>query len=233
METLLCSSASGLEIPVLAILQADKDRQEERDEAQMIAAIIGGETELYHDLIQPYEALVYRTGFKMLGSQADAEDVAQETFLRAYRKLASFRFGARFSTWLVSIALNEARGRLRKQKVRSTTSIDSFHEHAAWSPALLIRDKRVGPLEAVEHDELRSLLLQAISELPAHYEQVLRMHVFDEQSVKLTAQAIRASEEVVKTRLYRARRLLRKKLEFYRQRRAGSTRLDEYLALHC
>ena len=86
----------------------------DRDEAEMIASILAGDTEHYHELIRPYERRVYKMALSLMKNQADAEDVAQESFLKAFRKLADFRGQAKFSTWLISITLNEARGRLRQ-----------------------------------------------------------------------------------------------------------------------
>jgi RNA polymerase sigma-70 factor (ECF subfamily) len=84
-------------------------------EAATIAAILLGETHRFHDLIRPYERTVYLMALSRLQNEADAEDAAQEAFLKAYRNLASFRAESKFSTWLISIALNEVRSRLRKR----------------------------------------------------------------------------------------------------------------------
>jgi RNA polymerase sigma-70 factor (ECF subfamily) len=83
-----------------------------RDEARMIASILAGDTQLYHQLIRPYERSVYMMALSYMKNEADAEDVAQEAFLKAFHHLATFRAEAKFSTWLIGIALNEARSRL-------------------------------------------------------------------------------------------------------------------------
>src|SRR6201999_1190455 len=85
----------------------------DRDEAQMIAAILAGDVQLFHELIRPYERRVYLMALSFLKNEPDAEDAAQESFLKAYRNLKSFRGESKFGTWLVSIALNEARSRIR------------------------------------------------------------------------------------------------------------------------
>ncbi len=89
-----------------------KPATEPRDEAQIIAAILAGDTQLYHQLIRPYERSVYMMALSYMKNEADAEDVAQEAFLKAFHHLATFRAEAKFSTWLIGIALNEARSRL-------------------------------------------------------------------------------------------------------------------------
>src|SRR5260370_36356504 len=85
-----------------------------RAEAEMIAAILAGDTQLYHELIRPHERSVYMMALSYMKNEADAEDVAQEAFLKAFHHLATFRAEAKFSTWLLGIALNEARSRLRR-----------------------------------------------------------------------------------------------------------------------
>jgi RNA polymerase sigma-70 factor, ECF subfamily len=92
------------------------------DEARMIASILAGDKQLYHELIRPYERSVYMMALSCLKNEADAEDVAQEAFLRAFYHLGSFRTEAEFSTWLIGIALNQARSRLRREGARNHTT---------------------------------------------------------------------------------------------------------------
>ena len=82
------------------------------NEAGLIARILAGEKELFHELIRPYERMVYLTLFAIVKNEAEAEDGAQEAAIKAYRYLASFRGEAKFSTWLTTIAINEGRKRL-------------------------------------------------------------------------------------------------------------------------
>src|SRR6202035_134317 len=111
---------------------------EVRDEGQMITAIIAGNSQLFHELIRPYERRVYAMALSFLHNEADAEDAAQEAFLKAFRKLASFRGEAKFGTWLISITLNEARSRIRSKKVMQTESLDDPPENQGpATPALL------------------------------------------------------------------------------------------------
>jgi RNA polymerase sigma-70 factor (ECF subfamily) len=102
-----------------------------RDEARMIALILGGDTEQYHELIRPYERSVYKMALSFMKNESDAEDVAQEAFLKAFRKLSDFRGQAKFSTWLISITLNEARGRLRRQATVRMESLDESPEEGS------------------------------------------------------------------------------------------------------
>ena len=183
-----------------------------RTEAEMIAAILAGETQLYHELIRPYERNVYLMALSYMKNEADAEDVTQETFLRAFRNLASFRGEARFSTWLISIALNEARIRLRHQSVVRMESLDESHnEDNTLSPALL-RHWREIPSEIVERAEVRKLIHAAIEALPSIYREVFVLRDVEELSINETAQALTISIPSVKVRLHRARIMLQKQL---------------------
>src|SRR5438445_13154949 len=85
-----------------------------RTETGLIARILTGEKELFHELIRPYERMVYVTLFSIVRNETEAEDGAQAAIISAYRHLASFRGDAKFSTWLTTIAINEGRKRLRK-----------------------------------------------------------------------------------------------------------------------
>jgi RNA polymerase sigma-70 factor, ECF subfamily len=183
-----------------------------RDETQMIASILEGDTEQYHALIHPYERRVYRVALSFMRNEFDAEDVAQETFLKAFRNLASFRGQAKFSTWLISITLNEARGRLRHQSgVRMESLSERPEEGGHVSPALL-RDWREVPSESLERKEVREMLNAAINGLSPLYREVFLLRDVEELSIEETARALSISTGVVKIRLHRARLMLQKQL---------------------
>jgi RNA polymerase sigma-70 factor (ECF subfamily) len=129
-----------------------------RDEPRMITAILGGESHLFHDLIRPYERSVYVMALSFLKNEADAEDVAQEAFLKAYRSLSDFRGESKFGTWLISITLNEARSRLRRAKTTAMESLDEAPEDQGHISPALLRDWREIPSEALERQEIRHLI---------------------------------------------------------------------------
>ena len=141
----------------------------------MIAKIIAGDSQLFHELIRPYEHRVYVMALSFLHNEADAEDAAQEAFLKAFRNLSSFRGEAKFGTWLVSITLNEARSRIRSRNTIKTESLDEpADDQGHISPALL-RDWKEIPSEALERKEVRLLLQQAITALPLIYREVFQL----------------------------------------------------------
>lgn len=184
-----------------------------RLEAELIARIVAGEKELFHELVRPYERMVYLTVFSIVKNEADAEDGAQEAVINAYRHLSSFRAEAKFSTWLTTIAINEGRKRLRKTKGVAEDSLDAQEQEKEgdYTPQPLT-DWREIPLEALERKELREALRKAVAELPTIYRQVFTLRDLEELNIEETSQALGIHAGVVKVRLHRARIMLQKKL---------------------
>jgi RNA polymerase sigma-70 factor (ECF subfamily) len=185
---------------------------ESRDEAQIIASILAGNTHEFHDLIRPHERSVYVMALSLLQNEADAEDAAQEAFLKAFRNLANFRGDAKFSTWLISIALNEARSRLRSRKNVKIESLDESPDGESQVSPALLRDWREIPSEALERKEIRQLLQHAVADLPSIYREVFLLRDVEELSVNESAEALGITVASVKVRLHRARIMLQKKL---------------------
>jgi RNA polymerase sigma-70 factor (ECF subfamily) len=189
-----------------------KEALSTRDEVQMIASILAGDTQQYHELIRPYERSVYKMALSFMKDEADAEDVAQEAFLKAFRKLADFRGQARFSTWLISITLNEARSRLRRQNTLRTESLDETPEEGGHISPALLRDWREVPSEALERKEICAILEDAIANLSPLYRDVLLLRDVEEFSIEETAAALTITPGTVKVRLHRARMMMQKEL---------------------
>jgi RNA polymerase sigma-70 factor, ECF subfamily len=183
-------------------------------EAALIRRVNEGERELFYDLVRPYERNIYLAAFSMVKNEADAEDLAQEAVLKALRALPGFRGEAKFSTWIISIVLNEGRMRLRRDRLASFQSIDEkpeTNDGGDYTPAFLT-DWREIPSEALERSEIRQILHEAIASLPEAYRQVLIMRDIEEMSIQETAQALGLTEGTVKIRLFRARMMLQKAL---------------------
>ena len=185
---------------------------EVRDEAQMIAKILAGDSQLFHELIRPYERRVYVMALSFLHNEADAEDAAQEAFLKAFRNLASFRGEAKFGTWLISITLNEARSRIRHRDTIKMESLDEPPDDQGPNTPALLRDWKEIPSEALERKEIRLLLQRAITALPLIYREVFQLRDIEQLSVNEAAAALGISIAAVKVRLHRARMMLQKKL---------------------
>jgi RNA polymerase sigma-70 factor (ECF subfamily) len=192
-------------------------------DAGLIARILASERELFHELIRPYEKSIYFAAFSVLQNEQDAEDAAQEAVLKALKNLGSFRAESKFSTWLIAIAINEARARLRHARVLKFESVDQppDEEEGGFVPAV-ITDWREVPLQALERKELREMLHAAIAALPEIYREVLLLRDVEEMNIADTAKALGVSEGVVKTRLLRARLMMQKVLAPQLKSKGGS-----------
>ncbi|MFZ2022440.1 MAG: sigma-70 family RNA polymerase sigma factor [Terracidiphilus sp.] len=181
-------------------------------DADCIRRILAGEKHLFHDLIRPCEKPVYFMLLSLLRNEADAEEAAQETAIKVYRNLHLFRGESQFRTWVLSIARNEGLLRLRKVENRREDSLDAMTEDAGdFTPAVLTSWREV-PAEALERQEVRALLRQAIDGLPAIYRNVMLLRDIEEMDVRQTSAALGISESAVKVRLHRARALMQRAL---------------------
>lgn len=182
------------------------------DEMHAISAILAGDSQVFHRLIRPYERTVYVMVVAILHNEADAEDVTQEAFLKAFRNLKNFRGEAKFGTWLISIALNEAKSRLRQRKGVTMESLDESPDERGHIAPALVRDWREIPSEYIERQEVRSILQEAVVNLPLIYREVFLLRTIDELSGAEVAKALGITVALVKVRLHRARLLLQKRL---------------------
>jgi RNA polymerase sigma-70 factor, ECF subfamily len=182
-------------------------------EAECIRRILAGEKNLFHDLIRPCERSIYFLLFSLLRNEAEAEDAAQETVIKVYQNLGSFRGDAKFRTWVLSIARNEGLGRLRKTGNRREDSLDAEIDDSTgdYTPAILTSWREV-PHDALERKELGTLLRQAIDSLPENYRNVVLLRDIEEMDVRETAYALGTTEGAVKVRLHRARAMLQREL---------------------
>jgi RNA polymerase sigma-70 factor (ECF subfamily) len=183
-----------------------------RDEPRMIAAILAGDTHLFHDLIRPYERSVYVMALSFLKNEADAEDAAQDAFLSAFRKLSTFRGESRFGTWLISITLNESRNRLRQRKSAQFESIDVDPDDDTPASPAVLRDWREIPSETLERQEVRLMVKAAVDNLPPAYREIFLLRDVEELSIAEAAEVLQISTVLVKVRLHRARMMLQKHL---------------------
>ena len=182
-------------------------------ETELIQRVCRGEHEAFYDLVRPYERAIYFAAKGVLDNPADAEEVAQETVLKAFNALPNFRFEAKFSTWIIQIAINEARMKLRKDRRHLYESIEAERpdEEGDYRPKDLA-DWRDIPSEELQRNELREALKRAMAALNPKYREVLILRDVQHISIAETAQILGISEANVKTRLLRARLQMREAL---------------------
>jgi RNA polymerase sigma-70 factor (ECF subfamily) len=190
-----------------------KDHESAGGEGELIRQVCQGRPDLFYSLIEPYERTVFAIAYSVLNNAADAEEVAQEAFLKALKGLRSFRGDAKFSTWLVQITLNEARGRLRQNRSHLHQSLDegSGTPDSEYMPRDLA-DWREIPSEALERKELKQRIEETLETLRPIYREVLVLRDIQHLSIAETSQALSISEDLVRTRLRRARLQMREAL---------------------
>ena len=182
---------------------------EQVSEEILIRRIREGERDLFYELIRPYERRVYSAAFAITRNQADAEDVAQEAMLKAFKNIRQFRAESRFSTWLIQITVNEARMRRRREHAHLIEPIaDREDEEGNYIPRDFA-DWREIPSETLERKEVRDQLAEALASLGEKYREVFVLRDMQRLSIEETAKALGISTASVKTRLLRARLMLR------------------------
>jgi len=182
----------------------------ERSEAELIARVNGGDVEAFYEMVRPYERAVFLAALSLVKNNADAEEVAQEAILKAFKNLSRFRQEAKFSTWLIQISINEAKMKLRKDRRHLYESMEAGQQNdeGDYIPKDFA-DWREIPSEALEQKELRKALTHALNSLPEKYRTVLILRDVQHLSITETAQVLGLSEANVKTRLCRARLQMR------------------------
>jgi RNA polymerase sigma-70 factor, ECF subfamily len=194
------------------------------DEVALVAQAQGGGVEAFTELVNRYEGNIYRLARHIIQNPEDAEDVLQETFLKAYEHLKDFQGNSKFYTWLVRIAVNQSLMKLRKRKSDASVSLDDpfdtgeeslTREIAVWEP---------NPEQTCSREELRDILRKAVESLPPAFRAVFALRDIEELSTEETAEMLNLSVPAVKSRLLRARLRLRDKLTRYFKRKG-----DEFI----
>ncbi|MGZ4823754.1 MAG: sigma-70 family RNA polymerase sigma factor [Terriglobales bacterium] len=182
------------------------------DEQALINRVRAGDSNAFYDLVRPHERAIYVTAYSILQEPSEAEDVAQETVLKAFRSLHQFRGDARFGTWLITIAMNEARMRLRSRQRARFESLDATAPDDPDYVPLQLRDWREIPSQALERQELRVALARALAALDEKYREVLVLRDVQLLNVSETAEILGITPGNVKVRLLRARLQMRDRL---------------------
>jgi RNA polymerase sigma-70 factor (ECF subfamily) len=171
-------------------------------------------------LVAAYEKKIFNVVFRILGDYDEAADTTQETFISAYKSFDRFRGDAKVYTWLYQIAINHCRNRLRHRGRVRALNVESLDQPRDWdesgeSSSRDIADLTHAPHAVLEDKELRQRILAAVESLPPDYREVVVLREIQGLSYNEIADATRLSLDNVKTRLSRARAMLRRKLEPY------------------
>ena len=197
------------------------------DETIWLAKARAGDQEAFSHLIEMYQTPIFNLAYRMLGDPAEAEDAAQEAFLRAYTRLATYDTSRSFKTWLFSIASHHCIDRLRKRRLTWLSLDEPLPADAA--PALA--DQSPGPEEQTARGEQTALIQQHLARLSPEDRAVIVMRYWYDFSYEEIAQATGATVSAVKSRLHRARVSLAERLADERQMNGQkSRRLAEVLS---
>ncbi len=208
-------------------LQPSGERSDGRTEFSLTALRAGDRAE-FARLVDRYSGPIYRLALKILGDTQDAEDVLQETFLKAFRALPDFEGRSSISTWLYRIAANEAFMALRRRKPDAISVDEAQPTPDGEQEPIQIVDWCCLPEEELLSSEARDHLDQAIDRLSPALKAVFLLRDIEGLSVRETAEALNVTEAAVKTRLLRARLNLREQLSAYYNERLLSTPIDNH-----
>ncbi len=177
-------------------------------DAELVAAARDGDAASFEVLVQRRQGKILRLAQSFTHNLADAEEVTQNSFLLAFRRLDSFHGDSRFSTWLARIAINQSLIALRRRRTREV-SLDAPPDERGASSAFEVDDPRPTPEERLFDGETRDHVAAAVARLKPAFRDAIEVHYFQENSTEESARILRLSNEALKTRLHRARRKLR------------------------
>ena len=175
-------------------------------ERQLIASAVNGSSEAFGELVLLYEKKIYSFALGMLSDPDDAFDVSQDTFLKAYRSLSSFKGESSFYTWLYAICRNCCYDyiKMRNRRMKKNVSLSEYENDDDGS-VLEIPDTNSRPDVIFEQKQARELILEAVASLPEKHREIIVLRDFDDLSYEQIAQVLGIGEGTVKSRLSRAR----------------------------
>jgi RNA polymerase sigma-70 factor (ECF subfamily) len=184
----------------------------ELDRADM-ARLAGGHDAAINDLMERHATPVFQFLYRMLGNEDDANDLAQETFVRIFQHRASFKPDAKFTTWLYTIAANLARNHHRWRSRHPNVSLDAVREETDQSLGDVMPAPDASPSEAAVQEERRQAVRSAVEALPEDMREAIILCEWQDLPVAEAASVLSTTPKAVESRLYRARNLLRDKLK--------------------
>ncbi|MFQ5823130.1 MAG: RNA polymerase sigma factor [bacterium] len=173
----------------------------------LIDKIISGDTKAFQSLIEKYQRLVSHIVFRMISNKSDREDVCQDVFIKVYQNLSNFQFESKISTWIAKIAYNTSINHLKKKKVPLFNDCSS--ENKSIEDYL---SNHTSPEEFAEDSDLALRLQNEINKLPVQFRTILTLYHLDEMSYAEIVEIMGLPDGTVKSYLFRARKLLKKRL---------------------
>jgi RNA polymerase sigma-70 factor (ECF subfamily) len=183
-----------------------RDTMQEISDLELITRVRAGDAEGYRLLVERYQSLIYSIAYRMVRDRSEAEDLAQDVFLKAYQMLDSFREEASFKTWICRIATNRCIDWRRKHASRAQLT-------AEVEEAGRLSDDKETPEQVYLRRERLKQVRDVIEQMPDKYRTILLMHHFQGMSYKDIAEREQISPRTVETRLYRAKQMLRNAME--------------------
>jgi RNA polymerase sigma-70 factor, ECF subfamily len=178
------------------------------DEQQLIYEVKEGSHEAFRELVETYMRQAYDVAFSILGSHDDADDIAQEAFVKVHRVIRTFRGESGFGTWLFRIVTNLSLNRLKQRKRRQHREVD-----------LSVADQEMAPASTQHLDgqDMRIHIERALHELPTLQRAVVMLRHMNGLSTRQVSKILECSEGTVKTHLYRGLRKMRERLQFLKE----------------
>ncbi len=203
-------------------------------DTRLVSLCLAGDENAFAAIMRRNNQRLFRVARSILKDDAEAEDAVQESYLKAFLHLDTFQGRSTLSTWLTRLAINESLGRIRHQhrheQVR-LADIDDWSAGNAWSKMIAMSLGDNQPERNMAQTELRQILEDAIDRLPEKFRPVFVMRDVEGMSGRETAEILDIPEATVKTRCFRARRLLRKDLR--RRLQGDLTQTFPFLSLRC
>lgn len=193
---------------------------------EVVRRVIAGEPALFEIIMRRYNRRLFRVTRSIVANDAEAEDIIQDAYVRAYEHLNQFEGRARFSTWLTKIAIYEAYARVRRLDYQKVDSISILE-----GEGLDLKSRGRDPEQQIYDGELKMVLEKAFDILSHDYRSVFMLREIEGLSTAETAECLEISEENVKTRLHRARALLQR--ELYSLARANGDVAFQFLGTRC
>jgi len=183
------------------------------DDLTLIRETLDGNKESFGLLVEKYKNPIYNLCYRIMNNRPDAEDIAQDAFLRAYSKLKDFKVGFKFLNWLYSIAVNSARDALRKKRRTNFIPLDSSPDADQRSAEGLVPNGAMPPDRTLERKKIKELVFRLVAELPAKYRVPLVFKYFEGWACEDISGLLHMPVGTVKIHLHRARAMLYKKFK--------------------